>query len=68
MTDQCQLKADGDADEGPFTVRCISCGMLMRRDRIEDSFGKCWKCFYRAINDYLRAQRGNSNPLFASDR
>ena len=68
MSDQHELQTDGDTEGGTFAVRCITCGLLMRNDRTEDSFGKCWRCFYRAINDYLQAQRGNSNPLFTSDR
>ena len=68
MTNQDFLKSDDGAKDRPFAVRCISCGVKMRDDKTEDSLGQCWKCFYRVLNEYLRAQRRNSNFLFASER
>jgi hypothetical protein len=68
MTNQDFSKSAEDATNRPFAVLCISCGAKMRDDKTEDSFGQCWKCFYRVLNEYLGAQRRNSNPLFASER
>lgn len=56
-----QLKND-------FRVLCIWCGVEIRRDASENSFGTCLDCFYRNVCDQLNAQRPPSPSQFASDR
>ena len=50
-----------------FCVLCIWCGAKIRKDKEEDSFGVCLKCFYRILNDHLRSLQFGRNQ-FASDR
>jgi len=49
-----------------FQVLCVWCGAKIRKDRDENSFGVCLQCFYRILDEYLRAQKGSGQ--FASDR
>lgn len=58
----------GDKDEGKFEVRCIWCGVRIRWARSEDSRGACLKCFYRILNERLRAQRRARLGEACSDR
>jgi len=54
--------------EGRFEVRCIWCGVRIRKDSFEDSHGACLKCFYRILNERLRAQRRVRLGEVVSDR
>lgn len=54
--------------EDRFEVRCIWCGVKIRRDSFEDSHGACLKCFYRILNERLRAQRRYRLGQIVSDR
>jgi len=51
-----------------FEIRCSSCGVRIRRDSNEDVPGLCLTCFYRALNDRLRAQRNARAGEGISDR
>ena len=54
--------------EGRFAVRCIWCGIIIRKDISADSHGACLTCFYRILNERLRAQRNVRLGTIASDR
>ena len=54
--------------EGRFEVRCVWCGVRIRRDNSQDSQGVCLTCFYRILNERLRAQRRARLSEGASDR
>ena len=62
------MSVDKKKIEGRFEVRCIWCGVRIRRDSSEDSHGACLKCFYRILNERFRAQRRVRLGEFASDR
>ncbi|MGH9906511.1 MAG: hypothetical protein ACRD8U_13130 [Pyrinomonadaceae bacterium] len=51
-----------------FRIFCLWCGIEIRRDASEDSFGTCLDCFYRSVWDQLNAQRPLTPNQFASDR
>jgi hypothetical protein len=51
-----------------FEVRCISCGVKIRDDKLTDAAGLCIKCFYRMLNDRLRAQKRAQAGDGVSDR
>ena len=51
------MSENNEKTEGRFEVRCIWCGVRIRMDNSEDSNGACLKCFYRILNERLRAQR-----------
>ncbi len=51
-----------------FTVLCTWCGVEIRSDRNEDSFGTCLDCFYQMVGNELNAQVPSSLNQFASDR
>ena len=62
------MSVDKDKIEGRFEVRCIWCGVRIRRDHWEDSHGACLNCFYRILNEHLRAQRRVRLGEVVSDR
>ena len=62
------MSADKEKIEGRFEVRCIWCGVRIRMDYSEDSNGACLKCFYRILNERLRAQRRVRLGEVVSDR
>ena len=51
-----------------FEIRCVWCGIRIRRDSSEDSQGVCLKCFYRILNERLCAQRRARSGDGVSDR
>ncbi len=51
-----------------FEVRCIWCGVTIRRDNSEDSQGVCLRCFYRILSERFRAQRHARSAEGTSDR
>ncbi len=51
-----------------FEIRCIWCGAQIRRDSPKDSQGVCLRCFYRILNERLRAQRHARQGEGVSDR
>ena len=51
-----------------FEIRCVWCGVRIRRDSSEDSQGVCLTCFYRILNERLRAQRRARTGEGVSDR
>ena len=62
------MSVDKGKLEDRFEVRCIWCGVRIRRDSSEDSQGACLKCFYRILNERFRAQRRVRLGVVASDR
>ena len=51
-----------------FKVICISCGMKIREDASDDSYGMCLKCFYAMLAARLRTQKRVSAREFVSER
>jgi hypothetical protein len=51
-----------------FEVRCVWCGVRIRRDKLEDSQGLCLTCFYRILNERLLTQRRVRLGEVVSDR
>ena len=51
-----------------FKVVCISCGVKIRENASDDSYGMCLKCFYTMLATRLRAQKRVSANEFVSER
>jgi hypothetical protein len=62
MVEQTPMKNPG------FKVVCISCGVKIRENASDDSYGMCLKCFYTMLARRLRAQKRVSAGEFVSER
>jgi hypothetical protein len=51
-----------------FKVVCISCGVKIRENASDDSYGMCLKCFYAMLATRLRTQRRAAAGEFVSER
>jgi hypothetical protein len=51
-----------------FKVICISCGVKIRENASDDSYGMCLRCFYAMLAARLRTQRRVATGEFVSDR
>ena len=51
-----------------FTVICISCGVKIRENASDDSYGMCLRCFYAMLAVRLRTQKRVAAGEFVSDR
>lgn len=51
-----------------FRVVCISCGVKIRENASDDSYGMCLKCFYTMLAVRLRTQQRISTGEFVSER
>ncbi len=51
-----------------FKVVCISCGVKIREDASDDSYGMCLKCFYAMLAMRLRTQKRAAAGEFVSER
>ncbi len=51
-----------------FKVVCISCGVKIRGNASDDSYGMCLKCFYTMLAVRLRTQRRVAAGEFVSER
>ena len=51
-----------------FKVICISCGVKIRENASDDSYGMCLKCFYAMLAARLRAQKPVTAREFVSER
>ncbi len=51
-----------------FKVVCISCGMKIRENASDDSYGMCLRCFYTMLAARLRAQKRVAAGEFVSER
>ena len=51
-----------------FRVVCISCGVKIRENASDDSYGLCLKCFYAMLAARLRSQKRVATGEFVSDR
>ncbi len=52
----------------PFRIVCINCGVKIRENAGEDSYGVCLKCFYRMLAARLRAQKRVVAGEYVSER
>jgi hypothetical protein len=51
-----------------FRVLCISCGVKIRDNASDDSYGLCLRCFYAMLAARLRTQKRVKPGEFVSDR
>lgn len=51
-----------------FKVICISCGVKIRENASDDSYGMCLRCFYAMLAARLRTQKRVIAGEFESDR
>jgi len=51
-----------------FKVVCISCGVKIRENASDDSYGMCLRCFYRMLAVRLRSQKRVAAGEFVSER
>jgi len=51
-----------------FKVVCISCGVKIRENASDDSYGLCLKCFYAMLAARLRTQKRAAAGEFVSER
>jgi hypothetical protein len=51
-----------------FKVVCISCGVKIRENASDDSYGMCLRCFYTMLALRLRTQKSVAAGEFVSDR
>jgi hypothetical protein len=54
--------------EAGFKVLCISCGVKIRENASDDSYGMCLRCFYAMLALRLRTQKRVTAGEFVSDR
>jgi hypothetical protein len=53
---------------GGFKVICISCGVRIRENASDDSYGMCLRCFYAMLAMRLRMQKHIAAGEFVSER
>ena len=51
-----------------FKVVCISCGVKIRENASDDSYGMCLRCFYTMLAVRLRTQKRVAAGEFVSER
>jgi hypothetical protein len=51
-----------------FKVICISCGVKIRENASDDSYGMCLRCFYAMLAARLRKQKRVADGEFVSER
>jgi hypothetical protein len=51
-----------------FKVICISCGVKIRDNASDDSYGMCLRCFYAMLAVRLRTQKRARAGEFVSER
>lgn len=51
-----------------FKVVCISCGVKIRENASDDSYGMCLRCFYAMLAVRLRTQKRVAAGEFVSER
>jgi hypothetical protein len=61
------LKESMTNDRG-FKIICISCGVKIRDNASDDSFGMCLRCFYAMLAARLRTQKRVRAGEFVSER
>jgi hypothetical protein len=54
--------------EPRFRVICISCGVKIRENASDDSYGMCLRCFYAMLAVRLRSQKRVAAGEFVSER
>ena len=51
-----------------FKVICITCGVKIRDNASDDSYGMCLRCFYKMLAVRLRNQKRVATGEFISER
>jgi len=51
-----------------FKVICITCGVKIRENASDDSYGMCLRCFYKMLAVRLRSQKRVAHGEFISER
>ncbi|HEY6229892.1 MAG TPA: hypothetical protein VIW64_01400 [Pyrinomonadaceae bacterium] len=54
--------------ETRFRVICISCGVKIRENASDDSYGMCLRCFYTMLAVRLRNRKPTAMSEFVSER
>lgn len=54
--------------EPAFRVICISCGVKIRENASDDSYGMCLRCFYTMLAVRLRNRKRTATGEFVSER
>jgi hypothetical protein len=67
MLEQMQ-RSKGELRNAGFKVVCISCGVKIRENASDDSYGLCLKCFYTMLAMRLRTQKRVAAGEFVSER
>jgi hypothetical protein len=61
------LEQTTKSDHG-FKIICISCGVKIRENASDDSYGMCLRCFYAMLAVRLRTQKRARAGEFVSER
>jgi hypothetical protein len=51
-----------------FKIICITCGVKIRENASDDSYGMCLRCFYAMLAARLRTQKRARVGEFVSER
>ncbi len=51
-----------------FSLVCISCGVKIRENASDDSYGLCLRCFYAMLAARLQTQKRAAAGEFVSER
>lgn len=62
------MKEQKPANDRGFKVICTSCGVKIRENASDDSYGMCLRCFYAMLAARLRNQKRVAVGEFVSDR
>jgi len=62
------MAAQRPAGGSQFRVICISCGVKIRENASDDSYGLCLQCFYAMLAKRLRTQKRMAAGEFVSER
>ena len=61
------MKTRAQVAEG-YDIRCVACGVRIRRDKVDDAPRICLRCYYLVLKQRLSAQRRARAGEGTSDR
>ena len=61
-------QSNAEFNNAEFKVVCISCGVKIRENASDDSYGMCLRCFYSMLAVRLRAQKRVAAGEYVSER
>ncbi len=62
------MTKDKSNSKSGYRVICSSCGVKIRENASDDSYGMCLRCFYAMLAARLRTQKRVKAGEFVSDR